>query len=106
MTTGKNAKVTLTGNTLAVYWMSNGTSWDATPVATGVAAGGQWLLNFNTAPHIAGTAVAVSPAAATTFTYGPLGSCTMSSAPATVSFTYAGRVKTLTVPAVGDPTLQ
>src|SRR4051794_13535147 len=42
MTTGKTTKVsvnTTTGN-IAVYWMSNGTSFDTTPAATGLTATG------------------------------------------------------------------
>src|SRR5262249_1087777 len=35
MTTGKNSKVSFnTGsNSLSVYWMSNGSTWDSTPVS-------------------------------------------------------------------------
>src|SRR6476660_9074196 len=42
LTTGKSAKVQVdtTNHTLAVYWMSNGSSWDATPVSANFVSGG------------------------------------------------------------------
>jgi prepilin-type N-terminal cleavage/methylation domain-containing protein len=105
MTTGDNAEVQLdtTNNTFAVYLMSNGTSWDATPYAQSMASGGTMLINLNTERELAGTVMTVSPTTATAFIYQPLGTCTVTG---TIRFTFGGKVSTLTVPAVGDPQVQ
>jgi len=104
-TTGKKAKVTVdtTNKTFAIYWQSNGTSYDTTPYSTGIVAGGNWTLNINSAHELVGTSVSVTPNTITYFEYGPLGTCNQTG---TVAFSYAGLTKSLVVPAVGDPTVQ
>jgi Tfp pilus assembly protein FimT len=105
ITTGKKAKVAIStaSGTVSVYWMSNGTSYDATPVATGSTASGQWVVNMNSARELMGTAISLNPTTTTYFEFNTLGTCGQTG---TVSFTYAGRVKSLTVNHVGDPVLQ
>jgi prepilin-type N-terminal cleavage/methylation domain-containing protein len=103
LTTGKNAEVVISGATFSVYWMSNGTTFDATPLATSSNKTGQWILNLNNSTELVGTSVAVTPAATASFIYNSLGSCLQS---ATITFTYAGRTKSLIVPNVGDPAVQ
>lgn len=105
MTTGKTAEVRIntTTRTLGVYWMSNGTSYDATPYAQSMAAGGQMVINLATQNELAGTTLSVVPGNATDFAYGPLGSC---STTATITFTIGSHYRTLVVPKVGDPTIQ
>ena len=104
MTTGKNAKVALdpNANTISVYWMSNGTTWDASPVASGMNAGGQWVLNLSNARELVGTTFTVSPTT-TDFVYGPLGSCATT---ATIHFAFGDKSKSLVVASVGDPQIQ
>jgi prepilin-type N-terminal cleavage/methylation domain-containing protein len=104
-TTGKKAKVAVdTANkTLAIYWQSNGTTYDATPYSTSANAGGSWTLNINSARELVGTSVAITPSTTTFFEYGPLGTCNETG---TVAFTYAGITKSLVVPSVGDPAVQ
>ena len=105
LTTGKKAKVAVstTNGTLSVYWMSNGSTYDLTPVATGSTASGQWVVNMNNSRELMGTAISLNPTTTTYFEYNALGTCGQTGA---VSFTYAGRVKSLTVNHVGDPVLQ
>jgi prepilin-type N-terminal cleavage/methylation domain-containing protein len=101
VTTGKSAKVEIntTAKTVAVYWMSNGTTWDATPVTHSMASGGQLQLNFATSPEIKGTTISVSPAT-TSFIFSSLGACETR---ATITFTFGNKAKTLVIPMVGDP---
>ncbi len=102
MTTGNNAKVQVNtaGNSFAVYLMSNGTTWDAAPYPQAMASGGTMKISLNTARELAGTTISVNPPATTAFIYQPLGTCT---ATGTVTFTYATKTKSITIPAVGDP---
>ncbi|HVS71660.1 MAG TPA: prepilin-type N-terminal cleavage/methylation domain-containing protein [Phycisphaerae bacterium] len=104
MTTGKTAEVRLTpaSSTFAVYWMSNGTSYDATPYPQSMVAGGQMLINMTTERELQGTTLSAT-GGATDFAYGPLGSCSTS---ATITFTYGHSTKTLVIPQVGDPQIQ
>jgi prepilin-type N-terminal cleavage/methylation domain-containing protein len=105
MTTGKKAEVVVSpaAGTLSVFWQSNGTSWDATPVATGATASGQWVLNLNNQRELVGTAVSLNPSGTTSFVYGALGTCVQTG---TLTFTFAGRTKSLVVANVGDPKIQ
>lgn len=105
MTTGKTAEVRLdfTAHTFAVYWQSNGTSYDATPYAQSMIAGGQMIIDLDTERELAGATMATTPASTTDFAYGPLGSC---STAATITFTIGAKTKTLVVPKVGDPVVQ
>jgi Tfp pilus assembly protein FimT len=104
MTTGKQAKVEIdtTHKTISVYWKSNGSTWDATPVAQPLAAGGIMKLDFANARDIKGNALSVNPAGATSFVYSALGACSVR---ATLTFTYGSKSKNLVVPMVGDPQL-
>lgn len=105
LTTGKSAKVQLStaSKTFSVYWMSNGSTWDATPVSTGMNAGGTWVINLGTARELTGTTFTVSPTSATSFTYSALGSCATTG---TITFTSGNKNKLLVVNAVGDPQVQ
>lgn len=105
LTTGKKAEVSVNSasGTIAVYYQSNGTSYDTTAYSTGIIAGGSWTLNINNARELAGTAIAITPATTTAFEYGPLGTCNETG---TVTFSYAGVSKSLVVAAVGDPQVQ
>jgi len=116
MTTGKKAKIDLaTANTIAIYWQSNGSSYDATPVTTGSTASGYWKLQFGTSTtsrELIGTSMSVSPNTVTYLEYSALGNCTAKNASnatvsgnVTLTYTYGGKVKTITVAGVGDPTL-
>ncbi len=105
LTTGKKAKVTVdtVNKIVAVYYQSNGASYDATAYSTSMLAGGSWTLNVGNARELAGTSITLNPAATTYFEYGPLGTC---SETGTVTFSYAGVSKNLVVAAVGDPQVQ
>ena len=105
MTTGKTAEVRLdfTAHTFAVYWQSNGTSYDATPYAQSMVAGGLMIINLGTERELAGATMSVTPAGTTDFAYGPLGSCATSG---TLTFTIGSRSKSLIIPKVGDPQIQ
>ncbi len=102
MTSGKNTKVTFdtTANAFSVYWMSNGTSWDATPVANPMAQGGVYTITMNSASEINGNTISLSPAGTTAFTYNSLGNLDNAT---TVTFQYGGKSKTLNVYRTGDP---
>ncbi len=103
MTTGKSSKVSFnTGtNAFSVYWMSNGSTWDASPV-TQPLSGGTYTVNLNTSNGIVGTTFALNPSGTTNFTYNALGSCDNAT---TITFSYGTRTKLLTVPKAGDPQL-
>jgi prepilin-type N-terminal cleavage/methylation domain-containing protein len=105
MTTGKKAKVAVdpANRTVSVYWQSNGTSYDATPYATGMTATGTAVLNMSAARELVGTALALNPAGTTYFEYSALGTCAQTG---TVSFSFGGRTKALAVVNVGDPQIQ
>jgi Tfp pilus assembly protein FimT len=105
MTTGKSAKVQIdpANKTIAVYWMSNGTSWDASPVAQSMASGGTMKLDFANSGEIKGTSLTLNPAGTTAFTYNALGACSSRS---TLTFTYGSKAKDLVIPMVGDPQLR
>jgi prepilin-type N-terminal cleavage/methylation domain-containing protein len=105
MTTGKKAKVTVstTSRTVSIYWQSNGTTYDATPYATGMTGSGTAVLNLTTARELVGTAVALNPTTTTSFEYSALGTCAQTG---TVKFNFGGRSKTLSIVNVGDPQLQ
>jgi prepilin-type N-terminal cleavage/methylation domain-containing protein len=105
MTTGKKAKVSIdtTNKTLAVYWQSNGTTYDVNPYATSMTATGTAVLNFGANRELTGSSISVNPVATTYFEFGALGTCSQSG---TLTFTYAGRSKSLAIAAVGDPQIQ
>ena len=105
MTTGKSAKVSVStaNRTFSIYWMSNGSTWDASPVASGMTSSGQWVLNFDNSRELVGTDISLNPVATTNFIYSALGTCGQTG---TVTFSYAGKYKSLIVKNVGDPTLQ
>jgi prepilin-type N-terminal cleavage/methylation domain-containing protein len=105
MTTGKTAEVRLdtSAHTFAVYWMSNGTSYDATAYPQNMIAGGKMVIDLDTERELAGATMSVSPAGTTDFAYGPLGSCSVSG---TITFTIGSKTRSLVVPKVGDPLLQ
>ena len=105
MTTGKKAKVAVdtTNRTVSVYWQSNGTSYDATPYATGMTGSGTAVLNLTAARELVGTAVALTPTTTTYFEYSALGTCGQTGV---VNFSFGGKSKTLAVVNVGDPQLQ
>ncbi len=102
MTTGNSAKVHIdtTNSVFAVYLMSNGSTWDATAYAVSMAPNGIMQITMPTERELAGTTVAVTPAGTTDYIYQPLGTCTVTG---TVTLTYGTHIKTITVPAVGDP---
>lgn len=103
MTTGKSAKVSFdtVNSAFSVYWMSNGSSWDATPVNQPLG-GGTYTVHLKTDAGVFGTGISLNPAGTTAFTYNVLGSCDNAT---TVTFTYGTKSKTLVVPKAGDPQL-
>ena len=105
MTTGKNAKVAVdtAAGTLSVYWQSNGSTYDATPYPCSMTSSGTAVLTLSSARELSGTSLTVTPGTTTYFEYGPLGTCNQTG---TLTLTYAGRGKTLTVTSVGDPQIQ
>jgi prepilin-type N-terminal cleavage/methylation domain-containing protein len=104
LSTGKSSKVEIdaTAGMLAVYWMSNGTSWDATPVTHTMFSGGAMRMTLSSMKETAGTTMTVTPAGTTSFIYGMLGSCGTAG---TVKFSYGTKSKTLTIPSVGEVTV-
>ena len=104
VTTGKSAKVTFNtaSNAWSVYWMSNGTTWDATPVAQPAAQGGSYTVTMNSTAELNGVTLSLNPAGTTAFTYNSLGSLDNSTV---ITFTFGPRSRTLTVPKAGDPVI-
>jgi prepilin-type N-terminal cleavage/methylation domain-containing protein len=102
MTTGKNAKLTVnaTNGTFAVYWQSNGTSYDPTPVSQSLMGTGSMSIAVGSRQDLVGTTV--SPTATTDFIYNPLGSCNVAG---TLTFTCGGVGQSVTIPVVGEPSL-
>ncbi|MEI8196622.1 MAG: hypothetical protein WCI73_11990, partial [Phycisphaerae bacterium] len=78
----------------------------ATPLSTNLTGGGTYLLDLVNTKEIAGVTMTVSiPTDATNpydVQFTTLGATTNTG---TVSFTYAGKTHTVSIPAVGDPTL-
>jgi prepilin-type N-terminal cleavage/methylation domain-containing protein len=105
MTTGKKAKVVITpsAGTVAIYWQSNGSTYDATPYATSLTGSGTAVLNMNNARELVGTAITLNPSGTTYFEYSALGTCAQTGI---VNFTFAGRSKSLNIVNVGDPQIQ
>jgi hypothetical protein len=105
MTSGKSAKVvvsTVAPRSVSVYWMSNGTTWDATPMATGLTNSGTSVLKMDS-KELSGTAIGLNPSTTTEFVYGALGACGQTG---TVTFSYGGKSKSLVVKNIGNPSLQ
>jgi len=107
-TTGKKTKVALdtSAGTLSVYWQSNGSTYDTTPVSNGMTSTGTWVLSMNNNRELVGTTIAVSNTSmgyTNYFEYSALGNCAQTG---TVTFTYGGKTKSLVVPYIGDPQLQ
>ncbi len=104
MTTGKSAKVSFNTatNAFSVYWMSNGTTWDANPVSQTAAVGGTYAVDLDTQREIQGTRFTLNPSGVTTFIYNALGSCGSAT---TITFSFGDKSRQLVVPLVGDPTL-
>jgi prepilin-type N-terminal cleavage/methylation domain-containing protein len=102
MTTGKSAKLSVNPSTgtFAVYWESNGTTFDSTPVSQSLAGTGSMSITLGSRRDLAGTTMTASPSGTTDFVYTQLGSC---SAAGTLTFSCAGVSNTVTIPAVGDP---
>ena len=102
-TSGKNACVRFNSgtNSFSVYWQSNGSSWDASPVTQPMAQGQTYTVSLNTANELAGCTYSISPSA-TQFTYSALGSCDTAG---TITFTFGNHTKQLVVALVGDPTV-
>ncbi len=100
--TGKSAKVSFntSTNSFSVYWMSNGSTWDASPVAQPAFAAGVYTVTMSNSFELAGVTLSLNPAGTTNFTYNPVGSLDNASV---VTFTYGSKSKTLTVNKVGDP---
>jgi type II secretory pathway pseudopilin PulG len=109
MTSGKNAKVRIVSSavapysaTLSVYWKSYGagsSNYDYTqPYPTGTTASGTMVLDFNATRELVGTTV--SPSGTTDFEFTPLGSC---AATGTITFSYGGKSKAISIQKVGDP---
>jgi len=105
MTTGKKAKVSIStvNKTVSVFWQSNGSSYDATAYPTGMTASGVCVLNLTNSRELTGTTISLNPTTTTDFEYSALGTCLQTG---TVSFNYGGKTKSISVVAVGDPTLQ
>ena len=104
MTTGKSAelKVDTASGTFSVYWQSNGSTWDTTPVTQGMTGSGTMSINMTTQRDLANTTMTVTPAGTTAFVYTALGAC---STAGTLSFTCGTVSKTVTISTVGDPVL-
>jgi Tfp pilus assembly protein FimT len=105
MTTGKKAKVSVStsNKTVSVFWQSNGTTYDATAYASGMTGSGTAVLNLSSNQELTGTTVSLNPTTTTDFEYSPLGTCLETG---TVTFTYGGKSKSLSIASVGDPQLQ
>jgi prepilin-type N-terminal cleavage/methylation domain-containing protein len=105
ITTGKSAKVQVDTNTrtIAVYWMSNGTTWDATPIASSMTAGGTMFMDLDLRPELKGATFTVTPVGTTSFVYNAVGT---SGTTGTLVFAFGSKAKQLTIPAVGDPQVQ
>jgi len=104
MTTGKKAKVQIntTSNTVSVYWMSNGTTYDTTPVTNALGTGNVMTLNINSGREYMGTTITTTPSSATTYEYWPLGQCVNTGS---ITFSNGSKTSTMTIPAVGDPAI-
>ncbi|HVT81888.1 MAG TPA: hypothetical protein VHM90_14675 [Phycisphaerae bacterium] len=105
MSTGKKAKVSVStsSKTVSVFWQSNGSAYDATAYASGMTASGRCVLDLTNSRELTGTTVSLNPSATTDFEYSALGTCQQTG---TVTFTYGGKTKSISVVAVGDPQLQ
>ena len=102
MTTGKLAKLSVTPatGTFAVYWQSNGTSYDTSPVSQNLINTGLMTITMGARRDLVGTTMSVSPSGTTDFVYTQLGSCSVAG---TLTFSCAGVSNTVTIPTVGDP---
>jgi type II secretory pathway pseudopilin PulG len=109
MTTGKRTRVSIdTANrTVTVAWNQsgdwNGTTGTFVTAANSMTSSGTCVLNLNSSRELTGTTISLNPSTATEFDYTALGNCARTG---TVTFTYGGRSKSLTIAKVGDPTLQ
>ena len=103
MTTGKNACVLFDPptNSFSVYWQSNGSSWDATPVQQPLAPG-NYTIDYDTEKELVGTSFSLNPSGTNRFTYSGLGTCDNASV---VTFTFGSKSKTMSIVRVGDPTI-
>jgi len=103
MTTGKDSCVLFntSSNSFSIYWKSNGTTWDATPIQQPLAPG-NYTINYGTERELAGTTFALNPAATVRFTYNGLGTCDSAS---TLALRFGSKSKTLSIVRVGDPTI-
>jgi hypothetical protein len=105
ITSGKSTKVTFTtgaSSGFSVYWMSNGSSWDANPVTMPAAQGGTYTVTMANSNELKGTTISLNPSGTTVFTFNSLGSLDNSTV---ITFTYGPKTKTLTVPKAGEPSI-
>jgi len=102
VTSGKSTKVTFdtSANAFSVYWMSNGSTWDASPVTQPGAQGGTYTITLANTAELKGTTLSLNPPGTTAFTFNALGSLDNSTV---ITFTYGPKTRTLTVSKVGDP---
>lgn len=88
-------------NQMRVYETING---NVSTLADSTRPGGVYVVNFNTSPDVAGVTFAASIAGDASNPYrvafGPLGA---TSNTGTITLTYGGRSRQVSVPAVGDP---
>jgi prepilin-type N-terminal cleavage/methylation domain-containing protein len=102
-----------TGNTCGVRFDTTAKTFQVfsnntpgTAVSNSMAPGGTYVMNLTTNPEVAGVTMSVSLANDVSspydLQYTALGATSNSG---TVSFTYGGRTRTVTIPAVGDPTI-
>jgi len=107
MTTGYPAEVqinTSTG-TFAVYSAkdTSGITWNSSPVSQSLISNGSMSITMSTRQDLYGTTMTVAPSGTTAFVFKQTGSCGVAG---TLTFSCAGVTSTLTIPAVGDPTVQ
>lgn len=105
LTTGKTAclRINTTNNTMAVYWQSNGTSYDANPVSSSAGVGGQLLIDLDTQREIAGVRMTLSGGGTSQdFAYNALGSGATSG---TITFSYGTRARSIVIPRIGEATV-
>jgi Tfp pilus assembly protein FimT len=104
ITSGNTCGVRFDTNTQQFWVWQNATP--ATPLSTSFTGGATYLFDLVNTPAVAGVSMVVSipTDAANPFDvqYTQLGATTNTGS---VTFTYAGKTSTVTIPAVGDPTL-
>ena len=71
LTTGTNTKVTFNtaSNSFSVYRMSNGSTWDASPVTQPATHGGIYTITMNSSTELNGVIISLNPSGTTALTF-------------------------------------